>query len=266
MVGIRGTNFFMTKHWVTAACALLVLTACEDDVVKRVIPDGGTAMGSGDAAQVDGRTETTDTLAMLDGAILDGAMPDAAATISPGALPVRGYLRASDSPFSGVDFSYFHLEDFEDGLLNTPGVSDSGQGRQSSTFRGDLIDSVDGDDGNPSDNKCKKAVGNCDARFGDGSLKFTFDPNVLGGLPTHAGAVWTDGEGLVGFEAFGPDGKVVYEVKPFSQPGFPDSTVNSSTAEDRFFGAYFPGGISAIRIFNTQGGIEVDHLQYGRVR
>jgi IPTL-CTERM motif len=37
----------------------------------------------------------------------------------------------------------------------------------------------------------------------------------------------------------------------------------SSTAENRFFGVTNPGGISSIRISNTSGGIEVDHLQYG---
>lgn len=33
------------------------------------------------------------------------------------------YLSFRDSPFSGTNFSYFYLEDFEDGLLNTPGVN-----------------------------------------------------------------------------------------------------------------------------------------------
>jgi hypothetical protein len=33
--------------------------------------------------------------------------------------------------------------------------------------------------------------------------------------------------------------------------------------DDRFYGATNAGGISAIRISNTSGGIEVDHLQYG---
>jgi hypothetical protein len=34
--------------------------------------------------------------------------------------PTGPYLQASDSPFSGVSFQYFHLEDLEDGALDTP--------------------------------------------------------------------------------------------------------------------------------------------------
>jgi len=33
------------------------------------------------------------------------------------------YLSFNDSPFNGTSFSYFHLEDFEDEQLNTPGAS-----------------------------------------------------------------------------------------------------------------------------------------------
>ncbi len=42
-----------------------------------------------------------------------------------------------------------------------------------------------------------------------------------------------------------------------------DGSISGETAEDRFFGVTNPGGISSIRISNTAGGIEVDHLQYG---
>lgn len=229
--------------------------------------------GAADANQVDVPAEDgggTEVGSTADAAGADASLPDGggdtAPSLSPGALPAQGYLKASDGPFAGVNFAYFHLEDFEDGLLNTPGVGDESQGRASSSFGPSLIDSVDGDDGDPTDDRCQKPVGTCDAWWGAGSLKFTFDGTALGGLPTHVGAVWTDGSGQVGFEAFGPDGQVVYAIAPFSEPGFPDDTVNSSTREDRFFGAYAPGGISAIRIYNTAGGVEVDHLQYGRAQ
>ena len=43
----------------------------------------------------------------------------------------------------------------------------------------------------------------------------------------------------------------------------PDGSNFGTTAEDTFFGVYNRGGISAIRILNTVGGIEIDHLQYG---
>jgi hypothetical protein len=199
----------------------------------------------------------------------DAASPDLAPdapALAPGALPQRPYLGHTDSPFAGVDFAYFHLEDVEDHMINTPGLAVENGGRASSTFGPGLIDSVDEDDGNPTDGVCKKAMGTCDAWWGSGSLKFTFDAAALGGLPTHAGAVWTDGEGQVSFEAFGPGGESLYKFGPISEAGFPDNTVQSSTKEDRFFGAYAPGGISAIRISNTAGGVEVDHVQYGRAR
>jgi hypothetical protein len=222
--------------------------ACSDEDVQIVAQDAaGTAMGG--TAQ--------------DAAVNGTA--DAAVVLPAGAVKPKGYLGAFDSPFAGVDFAYFYLEDFEDAMLNTPGVSDTG-GRASSTFGPGVIDSVDADDGNPADNRCIKVVGTCDAWWGGGSLTFTFDAAALGGLPTHAGAVWTDGGGLVGFEAFGADDKLVYEVKPFSEDGFPGPNVTSDTSEDRFFGAYAPGGISSIRVYNTAGGVEVDHLQYGRSR
>ena len=35
------------------------------------------------------------------------------------------YTSFASSPFSSVAFNYFHLETFEDGLLNTPGVAAS---------------------------------------------------------------------------------------------------------------------------------------------
>ena len=35
-------------------------------------------------------------------------------------LGPSAYLQASDSPFSGGSFAYFHLEDFEDNALNSP--------------------------------------------------------------------------------------------------------------------------------------------------
>ena len=194
-------------------------------------------------------------------------------SVMPGATVPRNYLRPEDSPFAGVDFAYFYREDFEDHQLNTPGLlsvtgptSSQAAGVLSSSFGTTLIDSVDGDDGVLNDNRCVKTDGYCDAWWGPGALTFRFDVEVLAALPTHVGAVWTDGQGEVSFEAFGPDGGTLYKVGPISEPGFPDDTVNSSTSEDRFFGAHDPAGISAITVSNTAGGVEVDHVQYGRAR
>src|SRR5258705_3994185 len=91
-------------------------------------------------------------------------------------------------------------------------------------------------------------------------MRFTFNIAALGSLPTHAGLVWTDGAGQVYFEAFDHNGLSMGLQGPFN---FPDNVNTGTTAEDRFLGAYNKDGISAIRVLNTVGGIEIDHLQYG---
>ena len=98
--------------------------------------------------------------------------------------------------------------------------------------------------------------------FGAGApgIRFTFDATVLGHLPTQVGNVWTDGEGTTLFEAFGPSGVPLGQIGPVA---ITDGSFSGTTAEDNFFGVTNPTGISAIRISNTSGGIEVDHLQYG---
>ncbi len=246
-----------------ALASLMLGAACDDDSGNLVSSDA--ALGTSN----DGSAANLDTAVASDAGATDGAAPTVDSgpdvmPLAPGAIPQRPYLKPSDSPFAGIDFTYFHLEDFEDHMLNTPGLSS--QGQLSSSFGAGVIDSVDADDGNPTDNKCIKAVGTCDAWWGGGTLRFSFDAQVLGGLPTHVGLIWTDGGGTVSFEAFGPDGESIYKLGPVSEPGFPDDTIASSTMEDRFFGAFAPGGISAVVISNTAGGVEADHVQYGRAR
>lgn len=97
-------------------------------------------------------------------------------------------MSSADSPFTGLPFSYFYLENFEDGFLNTPGVS-----ANSGAIVGipnNATDSVDGDDG------VIDGVGNLGHSLysGNGLTHFTFlfACATLGGLPTHAGIVWTD--------------------------------------------------------------------------
>ena len=167
------------------------------------------------------------------------------------------YSQFSDSPFSSVNFSYFYLEDFEDHLLNVPGV-DVGIGGVSSVLGMTAIDSVDLDDG------IRDGSGlNGDSYFSTPAVEgitFTFDASVLGLLPTHVGIVWTDGAYPTYFEAFGASGSSLGIIGPFD---IGDDLIGGTTAEDRFFGAIDMGGISAIKILDTGGGIEVDHLQYG---
>ena len=94
------------------------------------------------------------------------------------ALVVTPYLSAANSPFSPGSFTYFHLENFEDHLLNTPGVSASlGSGVTSSfEFSGTIIDSVQGDGACPP----ASAPIPCDSYFpgsGAAGIIFTFKPS-----------------------------------------------------------------------------------------
>lgn len=175
------------------------------------------------------------------------------------------YLSFADSPFDGLGFSSFYLEDFEDGALDTPGVTASGG---FVVGPGVARDSVDLDDGSING-------------FGTGghsyysntltSLTFTFDAQVLGDLPTHAGIVWTD-VGLGGlpsvfyddvvFEAFDALGSSLGTIGPVHVGNGHDT---GETGEDRFFGYSHAGGISKITLYSANGSYdwEVDHLQYG---
>jgi len=167
------------------------------------------------------------------------------------------YLQTSDSPWAAfVGSSTFYLEDFEDGLLNTPGVTAS----VGSPFApSGITDSVDGDDGNVD------GSGTAGRSFftsgGATGIRFTFSSGTYGALPTHAGVVWTDGAGTIRFEAFDGNGTSLGVING----NHADGSFNGTTAEDRFYGWVNPGGIGSIRISNTSGGIEVDHLQYGAV-
>jgi hypothetical protein len=165
------------------------------------------------------------------------------------------YLQFSDSPFAGLGLSNFQLETFEDNLLNTPGVSANFGAPFGPASN---ADSVDADDGSID------GFGTTGHSFFSGSgatgITFTFYAVALGGsLPTHAGIVWTDGAGTTLFEAFGPGLVALGTIGPVA---IADGSFFGTTAEDRFFGVSDPGGILAIKISNTSGGIEVDHLQY----
>jgi len=167
------------------------------------------------------------------------------------------YARASDSPLAATPFSWFHLENFEDHLFNTPGVSASAGGVTSVVFGPQIHDSVDTDDGAFDGSGL---LGD-DYFSGSGStgIVFTFSAAVLGALPTHAGLVWTDGDGSTTFQAFDHNGASMGVITV----NLANGSFNGETSEDRFFGAVDPLGITAIKISNSSGGIEIDHLQYG---
>ena len=178
--------------------------------------------------------------------------------------PNTPYLEFEDSPFFGLPFDYFYLEDFEDGLLNVPGVTSN---VPRITTPSSTVDSVDFDDGSIDG-------------FGIGGhsiftdnlvsfLFFEFDVGVLGTLPTHAGIVWTDivprstsGNEPFAFEAFDPNDESLGVIGPTL---LGDEFIEGQTAEDRFFGVIHAGGISKIVLSSTNDSMkwEADHLQYG---
>jgi hypothetical protein len=181
------------------------------------------------------------------------------------------YSSFNDSPFAFAATSAgtsFFLEDFEDGALNTLGVTASdGMVR----LPGMHTDSVDGDDGSfdgrgnsghawlispPSPNNLQGEQGPSGP-----SVTFTFDAGALGQLPTMAGIVWTDGnsDALFSFEAFDSVGNSLGVM----HSNLGDGVHTGSTAADRFFGVNWADGISAIVFSGEFGGIEMDHLQYG---
>ncbi len=162
------------------------------------------------------------------------------------------YLQAPDSPFSGYGG---YLEDFEDGILNTLGLSANAGRVLSPAFN---VDSVDADDGSIDGSG---NGGHSWFVFGSaGVLTFTFDAVALDGLPTWAGLVWTDGRDDIVFKAFDSEGQLIGSITNSSSDGSP----YGQTGEDRFYGLQYESGISAISIWNTQNvAMEVDHIQYG---
>jgi hypothetical protein len=183
------------------------------------------------------------------GALLAGLPSMAAAASLIGPTP---YLSAADSPFVPANFAQFYLEDLEDGLVNTTGLTATGSGicvSNATCFVGSgLIDSV-GNGGDPT-------VGH--SLFADGSITLTFDAVALGSLPTAAGLVWTDGNNPITFEAFDQNGVSLGTIVG----NHADGSFTGGTAEDRFYGATNAGGISKLVISNPPG-IEIDHIQYG---
>lgn len=181
------------------------------------------------------------------------ASPVSAATVQ----TINPYLSAADSPYNSGDYTYFYLEDFEDGLLNTPGVTGSPGGVTSVVFGPSIHDSVDGDDG-----AIDGSGLDGDSYFyspGANGINFTFDDTVLGTLPTVAGVVWTDGAGSTTFSAYDAADNLLDTLTL----SIADASFSGTTGEDTFFGITNSAGISRIFISNSSGGIEVDHLQYG---
>lgn len=202
------------------------------------------------------------------------ALALAIATLAYGSLAARAeilgpapYLSFADSPFQSL--AGVRLETFEDGLLNTPGMTVSGTWFAASP--GPQTDSVDGDDGviDGAGLQGRSLYSNGT----ESSVTFTFDAAAFGGsLPTHAGIVWTDvglvtsgtvGFGGVTFSAIDGSGASIGSTGPVL---LGDGSANGETADDRFFGVTHAAGIRSITLtMSNSTDWEVDHLQAGVV-
>jgi len=168
------------------------------------------------------------------------------------------YLNFTNSPFNAAGFTYFQLENFEDGLFNPTGAAASPAWLVVTAAGG--ADSVE-------------AGGRSYYSNGQTNLTITFNAAALGGkLPTHVGIVWTDvgnvtsgafGFGTVRFTARDANG-VVIGTNVGSNLG--NGSAFASQAEDRFFGIVHAGGISSLSIaMPNSSDWEVDHLQFGHL-
>lgn len=193
------------------------------------------------------------------------------------------YLSKADSPFP-VDGSNpnFYLEDFEDGELNTPGISQGElpfypltQGVVSPPGLG--TDSVDADDGvidgNGQGGHSLASVFTMSDLIFPATysflIAFEFNQSELGFLPNAFGFVWTDGlsPGSVAMTVTTASG-TQYQTPYWRNLG--DDSREGTTAEDVFFGVIANEGIWRVMIRGGYTGelpfdqyIEIDHLQYG---
>ncbi|MEK6701432.1 MAG: hypothetical protein AABZ53_04155 [Planctomycetota bacterium] len=175
--------------------------------------------------------------------------------------PDGHYFSFTDSPFAAPPFEFLHLENFEDGLLDTPGVTNVGGIvlRRSDEFS----DSVDADDGVIDGNgNTGGAVTGAFYSAGLATLRFNFNPAALGGrLPTHVGLVMTDcsNPSAMTLSAF-RQGALLGSIS-----GNQSAERLHFTAGDRFYGFVDAGGIDSIVMTATSDtDWAMDHLQYGR--
>jgi hypothetical protein len=165
------------------------------------------------------------------------------------------YLSAADSPFD-TSAGGFYIEDFEDQVLDTPGVT-----LTSAHGTGLSHCSVDGDDGVIDGSGVNGWSLMSTTSAGTTGVTFTFDGSVLSGLPQVAGIVVTcAGVDPLVFEAFDALGTSVGTVVK-------TLWLNDPTSDDLFLGVRELGGISSISLTsgNALFNLHLDHLQYGPV-
>lgn len=201
-----------------------------------------------------------------------------------GPLP---YLSAADSPFVANSALTTVLEDFEDGALNAPGVSEF---LPFNGCRGILLGpganghSVDGDDGvidgsgsagHSYQSTTFSGVITLPTRFA-ATFVFDFQPLPNGQYPTALGFVWTHGEPGSHVLMLVSESNTTFggQTIGFSQT-FGEAAAGDSTADDRFIGATSDIGIRRVVIESVYYGrsetddgagrlqfFELDHLQF----
>ena len=169
------------------------------------------------------------------------------------------YLSCADSPFAGGMYQWFTLLNAEPGSASAPGISilNTSGGSISPYGPSGICDSVDADDGVIDGS----GAGGHSYFTCPSSVEIRFVAAVLGSLPTHAGVVWTDGAGIVTVSAYDAANTLVGTVTGSTN----DGNYEGGTAEDRFYGFTFPGGISRLTIADQNNCIEFDHVQAGRI-
>ena len=166
------------------------------------------------------------------------------------------YLQTSDSPwYQGIQNGTIYLEEFKDGLLNSPFVSANGRIRGPGDRR-----SVDADDGlldGRGENGGTWAVG-------DGEiLELSFNPNEENLLPAFIGIVITktarDFE-RISVSTLGEANltRFQFDLTPLFEKSNGDFLFDSSEAQ--FVGFYAPEGIVSV---SFEAARFFDHLQYG---
>ncbi|MEZ4334089.1 MAG: hypothetical protein R3F35_20255 [Myxococcota bacterium] len=183
-------------------------------------------------------------------ALLIAAIPVFGAQAQTTIVGPTPYLSPADVPaYFYADGNATAIEDFEDCELST---ADHGIGEE--TFgvcsNGPNRDSVLSDSG-----VIEGTRGN--SWFSTQKKKYTFAEPV-----TAAGLVYTDGPGSFVFRVYGPGDSVLLETEETYDL---DTAPDGSSADDRFFGARNPNGITAIEIDGGSSGLETDHVQYGNM-
>jgi hypothetical protein len=155
------------------------------------------------------------------------------------------YAQRSDSPWAaGIRQGSIYVEDFEDGLVNTPGLA-MALGIMGSGFSVDEDDGIMGNDGDLG----RVYYGGFNT---GGAVRAEFTADTEGRYPTYAGWVMdTLDQSDATFAAYDPSGNLLASYNYILQWG-----------EFQFVGVYAPQGIRAIQSnFNER--LFVDHVQYG---